>query len=160
MHRRIEILLSLVACLLSGCMHVAPRAADDEKALREADAAIQEALARRDLERTMSFYAEDAVLLPAAEPLIRGKAAIREEWKHLFAIPDFRTTSTLTRVEVARSADLAYTMGTYLATMMGEDGREVTEPGKWVSVWKKQPDGSWRIVVDTYNTDVPPPDHK
>jgi ketosteroid isomerase-like protein len=55
---------------------------------------------------------------------------------------------------------MAYTMGTYVARMTGQDGAPVTEPGKWLSVWRKQANGQWRIVVDTYNTDVPPPDHK
>lgn len=51
-------------------------------------------------------------------------------------------------------------MGSYTSRMMGEGGKPVDEPGKWLTVWKKQPDGAWRIVMDTYNTDIPPPDHK
>ena len=51
-------------------------------------------------------------------------------------------------------------MGTYTSQLMGEDGKLVAEPGKWLSVWKKQADGSWKVVVDTYNTDIKPPDHK
>jgi len=157
---RVSVLLGVTAISLCACALPARQTGGHEQALREADAAIQDALSRRDLERTISFYVEDAVLLPTAAPLIRGKAAIREEWAHVFAIPDFKNKSTLTQVEVANSADMAYTMGTYVATMMGEDGAEATEPGKWLSVWKRQADGRWLIVVDTYNTDIPPPDHK
>ena len=108
----------------------------------------------------MSFYAETAVLLPTAEPLVSGKAAIGEEWRHILAIPAFQNTSKLARLEVSSSNDMAYTMGSYQTRLMGEDGKLATEPGKWLSVWKKQSDGSWRIVADTYNTDIPPPDHK
>lgn len=108
----------------------------------------------------MSFYAENAVLLPTAEPQIEGKEAIREEWEHLLEIPGFESKSKLARVDVSAGGDMAFTAGSYEARMMGEDGAEVVEPGKWVSIWRKQTDGAWQVVLETYNTDIPPPDHK
>ena len=126
----------------------------------ERNAALDRAIASGNLDSIMVFYADDAVLLPAAEPVINGKAAIREEWKHILAIPDFQTKSSLTKVEVANNGDMAYTMGSYRTIMMGEDGKQVTEPGKYLSIWKKKPGGAWLIAVETYNTDIPPPDHK
>lgn len=136
----------------------APAAA--ERALRERDLALQNAIAARNLEHVVSFYADDAVLMPAAAPAIDDKAAIREEWDHVLAIPDFENESSLTRVEISDGGDLAYTSGTYVAKMRGEDGVQIREPGKWLTVWKRERDGEWRIVMDIYNTDVPPPDHK
>ena len=135
-------------------------AEDDVKDLTDTDAALQHAIAQRDLEKIMSFYADEAKLLPTAESLVAGKEAITKEWGHILAIPDFENKSTMTNLEVASGGDMAYTTGTYVAKMMGESGKPATEPGKWVSIWKKQRDGKWRIVVDIYNTDVPPPDHK
>jgi ketosteroid isomerase-like protein len=43
--------------------------------------------------------------------------------------------------------------------MMGENGKPVEEPGKFVTVWRRESDGKWRIVLDTYNTDIMPPVH-
>jgi ketosteroid isomerase-like protein len=57
------------------------------------------------------------------------------------------------------SGDLAYTYGVYRSKMMGEDGKPVEEPGKFVTVWHREPDRKWRIVLDTYNTDIMPPVH-
>lgn len=155
------ILCLCLALVLSSCAHTAN---DDStnamQALRAADTALQEAVAGKNLEGIVAFYAEEAVLLPTAEPIVVGKSAIREEWQHILSIPNFQNKSTLTRIDVASGNDMAYTMGTYMSTMLGEDGKAVTEPGKWLSVWKRQADGSWRIVADTYNTDIPPPDHK
>jgi uncharacterized protein (TIGR02246 family) len=128
--------------------------------LRALDAQLQDAVARKDLERIVSFYADDATMLPTAEPLIRGKQAIREEWAHILAIPGFTNQGKLLSVDVSASNDFAYTTGSYMAVMVGENGAMVNEPGKWVSIWKRQAGGPWRIVVDTYNTDIPPPDHK
>ena len=150
-----------VLCGLAACgPHTNGSRAEALQAVRAADVAVQKAVAARDLEQIVSFYAEDAVMMPTAEPEVVGKAAIRREWQHVLAIPDFRNEQVLTRVEVAEAGDMAYSAGTYRAVMRGEDGQLVTEPGKWLSVWKRQADGAWKIVVDTYNTDIPPPDHK
>ena len=138
----------------------AKAAFNEVEAVRAADAELQKAVAANDLKSIVSFYAEDAVLKPAAEPLISGKAAIAKEWEHILAIPDMQNTSKLVRVEASSANDLAYTMGIYQSRMMGENGKMVTEPGKWLAVWKKQPNGAWRVIVETYNTDIPPPDHK
>lgn len=97
-------------------------------------------------------------MLPTAEPAIRGRAAIRAEWSHILAIPGFENRAELLTLDLAASGDMAYTTGTYLAVMVGEDGGTVREPGRWVSIWKRRAGGPWRIVVDTYNTDIPPPD--
>lgn len=149
------------ALVLSSCAHTAnDYSTDAMQAIRAADTALQKAVADKDLERIVSFYAEEAVMLPTAEPIVVGKSAIREEWQHILSIPRFQNNSSLTRIDVSSSGDMAYSMGTYVATMLGEAGNSATEPGKWLSVWKRQADGSWRIVVDTYNTDIPPPDHK
>ncbi len=152
------------ALMLSSCADTAATAATDPadgmQALKAADAALQKAVVDKNLEGIVTFYTEDAVLLPTANPIVVGRPAIREEWQHILSIPNFQNKSSLTQIDVATGKDMAYSTGTYLATMLGEDGKPVTEPGKWLSVWKKQADGSWRIVVDTYNTDIPPPDHK
>jgi uncharacterized protein (TIGR02246 family) len=147
--------------VLAGCQP--PQAGDtaaDEAALRTLNDRLETAVTTGKLEEIAAFYAEDAVLLPTAEPMISGKAAITAEWQHVLAIPDYQNKTSLQRVEVAASRDMAVTMGSYSSRMMGEDGKPVTEPGKWLTVWKKQPDGAWKIVMDTYNTDIPPPDHK
>ena len=131
-----------------------------EETLRKADSSLQDAINRKDLDLLLSFYSTDAYLLPTAEPIVKGKESIRAEWNHIFEIPNFDSKSTLTKIEISKGGDMAYSMGYYEATMMGEDGNMTQEPGKWVSIWKKQSDGAWRIIVDMYNTDIPPPDHK
>jgi uncharacterized protein (TIGR02246 family) len=152
---RCALLVTLAAC--------EPRSADDasaEHTLAAADSALQRAVVGRDLEALMTFYADDAMLLPTAVPLIVGKAAIRDAWRHTFSIPGRQNEGALRTVRVSQDGTLGYTVGTYQATMQGEDGKPVLEPGKWLTVWRRQADGSWSIEADTYNTDIPPPDHK
>ena len=150
-----------VALMLSSCTHTSSVVSGSGvDAIRDSDAALSRAVEDKNLDAIMAFYADDAVLLPTAEPIIVGKSAIREEWRHILAIPDLQNKPVLTKIDVSIGGDMAYSMGTYMATMLGEDGKPVAEPGKWLSVWKRQTDGKWLVVVDTYNTDIPPPDHK
>ena len=144
----------LMACATSGTDMTGTVAA-----VRAADSALTLAVSARDVERVIGFYASDATLLPTAKPLIAGRDAIRAEWVELFAIPSFNNTTRLIQVEVAQGGEMAFTRGSYETLLTGQDGKPVTEVGKWVTIWRKQADGSWRIVVDIYNTDTPPPDH-
>jgi ketosteroid isomerase-like protein len=57
------------------------------------------------------------------------------------------------RAEVAASGDLGYAFGTYQQTAPDKSGALVNSVGKWMSVFRKQPDGSWGAVADTYNVD-------
>lgn len=153
-----------VLFVTAGCGAAQSSEARDAEAaiatLRAMDSALSAAVAARDPERTAGFYAENAVLMPVAEPIVDGREAIREEWRHVFGIPGFKNTSRLVALEPSRSGDLAYLRGVYESPMLGADGQQVVERGKWVSVWKRQADGAWRIVVDIFNTDAPPPDHQ
>ena len=155
------ILLVVVGSFCASCNDgTSPNLKEIEGTLRKADASLQDAITRKDIDLLLSFYADDACLLPTAEPIVKSKESIRAEWTHILTIPNFENKSTLTKIEISDGGDMAYTMGYYRAVMMGEDGNLTQEPGKWVSIWKKQADGQWRIVVDIYNTDIPPPDHK
>lgn len=150
----------IAALAIAACTGEKGSNADPATALRAADAALTEAVTKGDLERIMSFYADDAVLMPMAEETVTGKAAIRDEWKHVLGIPGLQTVSALKQVDVSRSGDMGYSRGIYTSRMVGSDGSIVSEPGKWLTVWKKRDDGNWHIVVETYNTDIMPPVHK
>jgi len=152
-------LLLTAGLAISSCNSNRRDAGDAIAEIKAADAALSDAVSKQDLERIASFYAEDAVLMPTAEPVVSGKAAIRDEWKHVLGIPGMHNVSVTKHIDASQSGDLGYTRGAYTSRMVGQSGGVVTEPGKWVSIWKKQDDGRWRIVVDTFNTDIMPPIH-
>lgn len=144
--------------LTSACSQQTPldtRAAD-EAAIRELDAQWSKAAEANDVEATVSYYTDDAYLLPPNEPIAIGKKAIRESWAKLLG-PGVRTTWQVTKVEVARSGDLAYLVGVYQLSMKDAKGKPVEDRGKIMEVWKKQADGKWKAVADAYNSDIPLP---
>jgi len=60
------------------------------------------------------------------------------------------------RAEVAASADMGWTWGRYEARTPSPDGAEQVSYGKYLNVWSKQPDGSWRVVADIGNANPKP----
>ena len=132
----------------------------DEQSIRAADAAWLKAVQAKDVDRIVSFYADDASEFPIAEPIATGKHAIRENWVHMLGIPGLSLSWQITKVEVSQSGDLAYVQSTYEASFENpQSGKPAIEKGKAVTVWNKQGD-TWKAVADISNTDAPPPPHK
>jgi len=104
----------------------------------------------------MSFYAQDAVELPNGADAIKGKDNIGQtmgfldQGNKLTWKPDFS--------DMAASGDLGYTYGTYVFTSKDKDkdGKPVVEYGKYVTIWKKQKDGTWKVAVDMGNASPKP----
>jgi len=154
MKRYIMILASLLAI---GCQQTATdMRVEDEQAIRDAeDVQMLEAAKAKDVERVLSFYADEALNFPPNAPLISGKEEVRAFWSELVENPNL--TWQTTKVEVSRSSDLAYSFGTYGLTTSSAEGEPLDDHGKWVVVWKKQPDGTWAHIIDIFNSDAPLP---
>jgi ketosteroid isomerase-like protein len=125
-----------------------PKNLDQEKAaLMRTDAEFSAAAQKIGVGEAFLRYADEyATMLPAGKKAVNGLEAIRAEFA------DFPKGATLdwtpVLVQVARSGDLGYTIGTYRWKGPGPDGKPATRYGKYCSVWKKQKDGSWKWVVD------------
>jgi uncharacterized protein (TIGR02246 family) len=131
--------------------------AQDEAAIRAADEAWSAAAHARDLDKSVSFYAPDATTLPPNQPMVTGAANIRKAFGEMLAAPGLEIGWTVTKVEAAKGGDLGYSMGTYTMSVTGPDGKPMPDHGKYVTIWQKQADGSWKVLADTFNTDVPMP---
>ena len=140
----------------AGCGKQAPpdtRAAD-EAAIKDLDAQWSKSAGTRNVDTTVAFYTDDASLLPPNAPVAADKQSIRAVWTDLLG-PDNSLSWLSTKVEVARSGDLAYSTGSYQMTEKGAQGKFNEDHGKFLEVWKKQPDGKWKVVADVYNSDFP-----
>jgi ketosteroid isomerase-like protein len=125
-----------------------------EQALRDLDAQWSAAAGAKDLDKTVSFYSDDATVLPPNAPAATTKEAFRKVWQDGLASVTSLTWKA-TRVEVAKSGDMAYVSGTYEATMNDASGKPMTERGKYLEVWEKQTDGKWKCGADAWNSDLP-----
>jgi len=126
---------------------------DDEQAIRKLDKEWSAAAQTKDVDKTVSFYSDDASALPFNAPIATGKDQIRQVWAHLTSLPGFALTFGPTKIEVAKSGDLAYDVGTFELKTNDAQGNVNTEVGKYVVVWKKQPDKQWKAIIDMFSTD-------
>ena len=126
-----------------------------ERVLRDLDGQWSKAAAAKDLEQTVAYYSDDAVVLPPNTASAMTKEAIRNTWKDLLASPGLVITRKPTRVELAKSGDMAWLSGTYELTMNDAAGSPINDHGKYLEVWEKQPDGNWKCRADMWNSDLP-----
>jgi uncharacterized protein (TIGR02246 family) len=145
----------VVACFAAGCSETQQQPATtpdtratDEATIRAADADWVKAAGAKDLEKCMSYYADDAVFLSSGAPAAVGKDNIRKNIQGLLAAP-VQMTVNVASVTVARSGDLAMDQGTVQATVTDKKGKTSASTSQYVLVWKKMPDGSWKIAADT-----------
>ena len=150
-------LLVLVTTLLIavvGAVAAHPFASASEKGsadtLRQMEAEFMNAAAERGSQGYMSYYAEDAVELPNGGNAIQGEAEIAKGMGFLDD-KNNRLTWTPQGADIAASGDLGYTYGTYEFRSVGKDGKPAIDRGKYTSIWKKQKDGSWKVVLDMGN---------
>lgn len=129
--------------------------AADEAAIREADIAWSKAAAAKQVDEFVAYFADDASAFPPNAPIATGKEAIRESVAQHFEMPGFAVSWQAAKVEAARSGDLGFSQGTFEMTFNDPKGNPVMDRGKYVTVWKKQADGSWKAVADIFNSDLP-----
>ena len=111
----------------------------------------------RDLDRCLSYMADDATMLPPGGGPVVGQAAIRDYVASAFATPGFSVHWEPQEVVMAESGDLAYTLGRSVYTIPTADGTLRTVHAKGVAIWRKDPDARWRCIVDIWN-EAPPPE--
>jgi ketosteroid isomerase-like protein len=74
-------------------------------------------------------------------------------WAGLMGMPGFSLSFSPTKIDVAKSGDLAYDVGTFELKLNDANGSPTTMMGKYVVVWKKQADGHWKAAADIFNPD-------
>jgi ketosteroid isomerase-like protein len=103
----------------------------------------------------LSYYAEDAVEVPNGEALVRGKAEIAKQTGYLDD-KNNRLVWTPVGADVSAAGDLGYTYGNYEYHSLDKDGRPSVSVGKYTTIWKRQKDGSWKVVLDMGNSSPAP----
>lgn len=156
---------SAVLALITGCNPAPPPASTaapdthdaDVKAISDGEAQWNQDWAAKDADKITAHYAEDAVLMPPSMEAITGKDAIRGELKQMLADPALSLTFHASKVDVAKSGDLAYTQGTYKMAMTDPATHKVMQDhGTYVTTYRKQADNSWKAVADIASSSVPP----
>jgi uncharacterized protein (TIGR02246 family) len=127
---------------------------EEALAIRAESARWLRAVDTRDPDAAARFSTDDGMFLVPNVPPARGRDAVRTVWAQLLAAPNLRLEWMPHSVDVARSADMAYEIGSYQLAMDGPAGR-IEDDGKYVVVWRKTERG-WQVAADIFNSSRPP----
>ena len=143
----------VVGCLAAAC---GANVEQERNTLLALDREWSQVANANDVETFLSYYAPDASVYPQGMPLVTGSGPIRETTTEMLALPGFSIQFDPTKAEVGASGDLGYTTGTYQMTVDDAAGSPMTETGKYVTAWRKQSDGQWKVTEDIFNADEAP----
>ena len=148
--------VSAVLFLAAACQPAAPAGlTDHDKAVIDSlDQQFAALAVKGDFDGLVgAYYADDAVLLPPNAPAATGHPAIVAFLRTFPPITSFRLHTD----EVEGAGDLAYLRGRYVMTMAPPGGATMADSGKYLEIWRKQKDGSWKAARDMFSSDVPLP---
>jgi len=131
----------------------AKKSSDAENRIRALDSEWSQAAQSKDVDKLVSYYSDDASAFPFNAPIATGKEQIRQLWSALMAKPGFSLSFAPTKIDVAKSNDLAYEAGTFELKMNDAQNNPTTTNGKYVVCWKKPAKGDWKVQFDIFNTD-------
>lgn len=153
---KVLISICIVSLAIASCnnQNTTDVEAEKERLLETSRQWSQKAQARN-VDSIVAYWADDAIVLSSGEAPVQGKQAIRNMVESSFSNPGFSIAWEPERAEVSESGDMGYLIES--TTMMYKDslGASQTMKFKTVTVWKKQPDGSWKNVVDVMSP-LPP----
>ena len=149
-------ILRLICAVAAVTVVAVPPVAGGEDALLEADREFARVTAEKGLEGFASMLAEDLWMLLDGRPVIKGKAGAVEAWRPLLSDPNTSISWEPVLAVLAESGELGYTVGNYEIRGTDAEGKRFVQRGKYVTIWRKQAGGAWKVVLDGGNTDGPP----
>ena len=153
-----RLLLLLFVLLFTGsCMRSSFDLAAEQQKLLHRDAEWADtAAAGKDLEKIVSYWSDDALLIPPGQPIYEGKAAIRAFVAASLKVPGFRIHWVSEKPVFSPDGKMAYMRGLGEMTVPGLNGALITLQTRGITIWRYDPDSEWRCVVDVAS-DSPPP---
>ena len=125
-----------------------------ERILRDLDAQWSKAAAAKDLEQTVAFYSDEAIVLPPNATRAATKETVRNVWKDVLAAPGLVISWKPSKVKLGHNGAMAWVSGTYELIMNDASGKPINDRGKYLEVWEKQADGNWKCAADMWNSDL------
>jgi len=149
---------TLLALMATACNQTANTHDADVQALKDVETQWNQDYVAKDMDKLVAHYTDDAVLTAPGGPAIIGKDAIRNELKEMVADPTMSLKFQSSKADVSGSGDMGYTQGTYTLTLTDPASKQlINDHGTYVTVYRKQADGSWKAVSDIASSAVPTP---
>ena len=145
--KKLLTVISLVLAL-AGCSRTTIDTKAEGENLMQLSREWSQYASKRDVEKTLSYWADDATLISAGDAVLKGKAAIRQMVEGSYKDPSFQISWEPQQAEIAQSGELGYLLEKTTITSNDSTGNPVSHQYNSVTVWKKQADGAWKNVLD------------
>jgi uncharacterized protein (TIGR02246 family) len=147
----------IIATIMAACSQSQVDLKAEETAIMKTDSSWA-ALAKEstDADKIASYWSDDAVVIAPGQPIVKGRDALRKMVEDSKNIPGFSITWRSSDVHFSPDGKLAYMSGENLMTMNDSTGKKISIPGRAYTIWRKEPDGNWKCVVDMWNNPPSP----
>jgi ketosteroid isomerase-like protein len=135
----------LTACACGGI-----ESTDYEQQIMAADSAFSAATAEAGVDGWVSYFAENGIQFRNGG-IVSGHTSIRDLMAPAFADSTYSLTWDPVLAEVSKSGDLGYTVGQYESRRLGPDGEPIVVAGSYVTIWRREADGAWKVALDIGN---------
>jgi uncharacterized protein (TIGR02246 family) len=147
-----------IALIATGCNRTRDTHDADVQELKDKEIQWNQDFVSKDPDKLAAHYADDAILMAPGTAASSGKDAIQNALKQMVSDPALSLKFHASRVEVAKSGDIAYTQGSYTMAMTDPQTKQViNDHGSYVTTYRKEPDGTWKAVADIATSEVQPP---
>jgi uncharacterized protein (TIGR02246 family) len=148
--------ITAMALTLTACNQAADMRDADVKAIQNNETQWNQDFASKDVEKLVAHYTDDAVLMAPGMQPSSGKDAIRNVVKGMVTDPALSLKFHASKVEVAKSGDVAYAQGSYTMSMTDPQTKQViNDHGSYVTTYRKVADGTWKAVADIVSSEMP-----
>lgn len=148
-----KIILAILFTVFIGCSEQKVDTKTEGEKLMQISREWSKSASTDSIKKTLSYWANDAIVMSPGQPSLNGKKAIQEMVEGSSKIPGFKISWEPISVSVSKSGDMAYMIEQNQITVNDSLGQPTTEYNKGVTVWRKEADGSWKNVVDIWNAD-------
>ncbi len=152
-------LLATIVFALAACTAPAPAPIDTAalgaKLLARDSIWAATAFAGKNIDSIVSYWSDDAIVVPPGQPSYVGKAAIRAYVESALKLPGFSINWKSENPVFSPDGKTAYMTSVQTVTMKGGDGKTATFAGRGVTIWRLDADGQWRCAVDIRNDGAP-----
>ena len=148
--RILAVAVCLFALPLAACDSGPDRKQDEQKLMETSRAWSREAQAGN-VDAMLAYWSDDAIVIQPGQEVTRGREPLRAMIERMNKLPGFAISWEPLEARISDGGDLGYLIERTTVTMNGPEGKPVTQQYRAVTIWRKQPDGSWKNVVDISN---------
>jgi ketosteroid isomerase-like protein len=149
MKKQISVLMFLAFAFLFSCENSKKvDLVQEMKTLRQTTDSLVTALISKDISHFMNFYDIHALYISPDNAINNGIDEIKETYSAAFSLAEIIFNAKIQDIQVAKAADLGYSLVPWNSKWKSESGDQIENHGTNLLIWKKQVNGSWKVIID------------